>query len=252
MTDPTRISDLRRRIQEDPASIVFAELAEECRRGGSNDEAVAICRAGLAHHPDHLDGRVTLGRSLIELGRLDDAFAELTHVLDAAPGNLPAIRALAELYQRRGMMSEALVHYKRAVQLTQTEVDGSTSGERTLRPADATNNPAHSVPKAPAIEALFDFDTLLAQLDTTREILSTPTFVPLKLPAPTPLDTAVPPPHDAFAEMERRLREREAQRAAEEKQARQAEIDERRRVVLEELEGWLAAIERNRLSRPNA
>ena len=28
--------------------MAFAQLAEECRRAGDNDEAVGICRAGLA------------------------------------------------------------------------------------------------------------------------------------------------------------------------------------------------------------
>ena len=63
----------------------FAQLAEELRRDGANDEAVEVCRAGLAHHPDYLTARVTLGRALIELDRLDEAFTELTAVLDAAP-----------------------------------------------------------------------------------------------------------------------------------------------------------------------
>ena len=101
----------------------FAQLAEELRRDGANDEAVEVCRAGLAHHPNYLTARVTLGRALVELDRLDEAFTELTAVLDAAPGNLPAIRALAEIYQRRGLMSEALVHYRRALQLAQHDVD---------------------------------------------------------------------------------------------------------------------------------
>ena len=95
MSDDPRILDLRRRVQADPASTLFAELAEECRRAGDNDEAVAICRAGLLHHPGHLSARVTLGRALIELNQLDKSFTELTLVLDAVPGDLVAIRALA-------------------------------------------------------------------------------------------------------------------------------------------------------------
>ena len=34
MADNQRIEDLRRRVQKDPASIAFAQLAEECRRAG--------------------------------------------------------------------------------------------------------------------------------------------------------------------------------------------------------------------------
>ncbi len=103
-----RILELRRRVQADPASIAFAQLAEECRRTGDNEEAVAICRAGLAYHPDYLSARVTLGRALVELGRLDEAHTELTLVLTLAPDNLAANRAIAEMYQLRGQLSEAL------------------------------------------------------------------------------------------------------------------------------------------------
>src|SRR5262252_3074916 len=91
MADSQRIDDLRRRVQKDPASIAFAQLAEECRRAGQAEEAVDVCRAGLAIHPGYLSARVTLGRALIELNALDDALDELTTVLRGAPENLAAI-----------------------------------------------------------------------------------------------------------------------------------------------------------------
>ena len=40
---------------------------------GQLQEAVDICRAGLAIHPGYLSARVTLGRALLELQQLDDA-----------------------------------------------------------------------------------------------------------------------------------------------------------------------------------
>ena len=76
----------------DPASIAFAALAEEYRRAGQFDEAIATCRAGLLRHPAYLSARVTLGRALIEIGRFDEARDELEHVLRVAPENLAAIR----------------------------------------------------------------------------------------------------------------------------------------------------------------
>ena len=225
----------------------FAELAEECRRAGSNDEAVGICRAGLVHHPDNLTARVTLGRALIELDKLDDAFTELTFVLDAAPGDLPAIRALAEIYQRRGMMSEALVHYRRALQLAQQDTELTETVEQVEQAAEPQSPPSSPVVKAPPpVEDLFDFDSLLAQLDFSRTGAPPPAFVPLKLPAQSPLDTAVPSSDDAFAVMERQLREREEQRLLDEKQARQAEAERRRALIVQELEDWLSAIVRDR------
>src|SRR5437870_3766837 len=98
MADNPRIDDLRRRIQKDPASIAFAQLAEELRRAGESQEAVGICRAGLAVHPGYLSARVTLGRALLELGELEMAQDELERVLVSAPENLAAIRGLAEIH----------------------------------------------------------------------------------------------------------------------------------------------------------
>lgn len=244
MSEDPRILDLRRRVQTDPASTLFAELAEECRRVGENDEAAAICRAGLIHHPDHLSARVTLGRALIELNQLDKAFTELTLVLDAMPGDLVAIRALAEIYQRRGMMSEALVHYRRALQLAQPDSEPARAVDALQQPQQRPTEPVAAPPKL--IEDLFDFDSLLAQLDTPFTAVPPPAFVPLKLPASSPLDTAVPSRDDTFAVMEQQLREREEQRLVDERQARQAEADRRRAAVIQELEDWLSAIVHDR------
>src|SRR6266704_618361 len=102
MAEHPRIDDLRRRIQKDPASIAFAQLAEEHRRAGQLQEAVDVCRAGLAIHPGYLSARVTLGRALLELNQLSEAQVELEVVLKSAPENLAARRGLAEIHHRRG------------------------------------------------------------------------------------------------------------------------------------------------------
>ncbi len=101
MPDNPRIEELRRRIQKDPASIAFAQLAEEHRRIGQFDEAVRVCRAGLAQHPAYLSARITLGRALLEMSRYDEAVSEFEYVLKAAPDNLTAVRELADIKQRR-------------------------------------------------------------------------------------------------------------------------------------------------------
>jgi hypothetical protein len=101
VAEPGRIDELRRRIQNDPASPAFAHLAEELRRAGDLHEAVRICRVGLRQHPDYVSARVTLGCALAALGDLADAEAELAAVVAVAPENLTARRALSELRGRR-------------------------------------------------------------------------------------------------------------------------------------------------------
>lgn len=45
VADNPRIEELRGRVKSDPASIAFAQLAEEYRRSGDFQEAIRICRA---------------------------------------------------------------------------------------------------------------------------------------------------------------------------------------------------------------
>jgi len=271
--DNPRLLELRRRVQADPASIAFAQLAEECRRHGDNDEAVSVCRAGLVHHPDYLSARVTLGRALVELGRLDEAQAELNIVLASAPDNLPANRALAEVYQKRGQLPEALKQYRRALELAKFDPDLEHEVQRienVVSPPPSA--PPKNDPPPVAVEDLFDFDTLLAQLGGRTQ--PKPEF-------PKPAEPAVPRPSmldvlqlkaddsDPFSVLERQLRENEEKTeyqvpaflapepavVAPPEPAviagpTEEELHERR--VLGELEGWLAAIVSDRTDHPSA
>jgi tetratricopeptide (TPR) repeat protein len=123
MSDNQRIEDLRRRVQKDPASIAFAQLAEELRRAGQLDEAVTTCRAGLALHPSYLSARVTLGRALLDLNDLDAAADELTVVLKNAPENLAAMKGLGEVHVRRGHDVEALGQFRAALAIARNDPD---------------------------------------------------------------------------------------------------------------------------------
>src|SRR6185436_5355821 len=155
MADESRIDDLRRRVQKDPASIAFAQLAEECRRAGRFEEAVDVCRAGLDLHPGYLSARVTLGRALVELNSLDDAQTELELVLRSAPENLAAIRGLAEIHHRRGSLAEALFQYRRALALARNDPDL----QRTVADLERIVEP----PKPPASDDGLSFELLQSE-----------------------------------------------------------------------------------------
>jgi tetratricopeptide (TPR) repeat protein len=251
VTEHARIVELRRRVQADPASIAFAQLAEECRRAGDNDQAVSVCRAGLAHHPDYLSARVTLGRALTELGRLDEAHTELAIVLDTAPDNLAANRAMAEIFQQRAQMPEALAYYKKALQLAQHDPDLEHAVERI---ENVVAPPPEKVAATPtSIEELFDFDTLLAQLGggTQPKPGVTEPLVPLT-PFLNPLaDVELPADdRDPFALLEKKLRESEEPQPPEDPEVlEQLQRDQR---VMADLEDWLAAIVTDRNSQASA
>jgi tetratricopeptide (TPR) repeat protein len=155
----------------DPASIAFAALAEEYRRAGRFEDAIATCQSGLQRHPAYLSARVTLGRALLELSRFDEARQELEHVLRAAPENLAAIRGLAEIHHRRGELPEALEQYRSALHVAKhdTEIEHALdeiskqvapavaaapqpepAAERIEEPISAVAPPPPELPPAPA------------------------------------------------------------------------------------------------------
>lgn len=250
--DSSRILDLRRRVQADPSSIAFAHLAEELRRVGAYDEAVGVCRAGLARHPGYLSARVTLGRTLIELGQLDDAAAELETVIATAPDNLAAIRGLAEIFQRRGALPEALAYYKRALELARHDPDLEEAVDRiaqAVQPAPPAPEPA----TAERVEALFDFDRLLEQLDVHHDAPVPPAPAAAAVPpdpgppaeaaadaAPAPKPPA--PNDDPLAALEESLRAREAEPVPVLAAAGRPTRDSADDRALRALDGWLAAI----------
>jgi tetratricopeptide (TPR) repeat protein len=248
--DNPRLLELRRRVQADPASIAFAQLAEECRRAGANDEAVGICRAGLAHHHDYLSARVTLARALTELGRLDEAHAELDIVLTSAPDNLPANRAMAEIKQQQGKLEDALKFYKKALQLAQYDPDLETAVERIEHVVAPPPPPEQAEAPPLKIEDLFDFDTLLAQLGGRTQPKPDIALPPVPLtPIVNPLAHVQLPAddNDPVALLEKQLRESDDQgrhhpapRPVED--AAMLEQRQRDQRVMAELEDWLMAI----------
>ena len=191
----SRIDDLRRRVEADPASIAFAQLAEEYRRAGQTEEAVRVCREGLTRHPGYLSARVTLGRALLDLGQLDDARLELQFVASEAPENLAAVRGLAEIFHREGDAAAALEHFQRALALARHDPEleeivqqlsrqvgaeaGPTNGltfeeahQELLSAADRLPAVTSDEPETTAEDeaggatAPFNFDTLVAALGT--------------------------------------------------------------------------------------
>lgn len=111
MANP-RIDDLRKKLDKDPGSRLFAQLAEELRKEGELAEAIRVSRHGLDKHPNYPSARMTLGRALLDSGDLEAARREFETVLKGAPDNILASRYLAECLEGLGQTAEALARYK--------------------------------------------------------------------------------------------------------------------------------------------
>ena len=108
-----RLEDLRTRWERDPASRAFLPLAEEYRRLGRLPESEKVCREGLQRHPHYHSARVLLGRTLLEMDRLEESSTEFRAVLESEPQNLLAGRLLAGIYRNQGRWSEALETFRK-------------------------------------------------------------------------------------------------------------------------------------------
>lgn len=182
MSDNFRIDELRRRVQQDSASIAFAALADEYRRAGLFHDAIETCRAGLQRHPAYVSARVTLGRSLLELGEFQEAKEQLEMVLRSAPENLAAIRALAEIHHRMPIDPAALEEAVQASSAAQTATGATPASIPAPAPIpvpSASQTSVHAVaqPEAAVTNAITDSGS------TSSSIPTPPAPAPLKLVA---------------------------------------------------------------------
>jgi tetratricopeptide (TPR) repeat protein len=108
----SRIDELTKRLEKEPGSRLFAQLAEELRKEGELAQAIRICREGLLRHPAYPSARMTLGRALLDTGAWAEARAEFESVLKAAPDNILASRFLAECHEGLGDLDRAEEQYQ--------------------------------------------------------------------------------------------------------------------------------------------
>ena len=149
-----RLDDLKLRWQQDPSSRLFLQLADEHRKAGQIEEAVAVLEQGLEHRPNDLSALVALGRGRLELERAGDAIAPLEAVVSRDPTHIVASKLLIEAHLQQGDCEQAaerlrmyrllndrdpeLHHLEYRLQRLQTEDEVSTvaGGELEGTPAD--------------------------------------------------------------------------------------------------------------------
>ncbi len=113
----SRIDELRRRLERDPGSRLFAQLAEEYRKAGDHAEAIRVARAGLAQHPSYPSARLTLGRALLGSGDAAGARVELEAALREAPDNILASRFLGQALEALGELGPALLQLQKTLKM---------------------------------------------------------------------------------------------------------------------------------------
>src|SRR5688572_2639617 len=114
MQSSPRIEELRQKFHENPRRY-FAPLANEYRKAGDPEQAIAICRAHLAQQPGHMSGHVVYGQALYDAGRMDEAGVVFQQALALDPENIIVLRHLGDIARQRGEVAEARSWYSRAL-----------------------------------------------------------------------------------------------------------------------------------------
>jgi tetratricopeptide (TPR) repeat protein len=118
--DPALVTAIKRqeeRLQRDPASLAFAQLADLYRKVGRVSEAIALCRRGLERYPHYTTARLILAKALVDDGQPEQGLAELTAILEISPKDLQSHRLAAEVLCRLGRIDGAVEHLQAIVRL---------------------------------------------------------------------------------------------------------------------------------------
>ncbi len=117
--DPStsEITELKKKLEENPDSLVFAPLADAYRKQGSLEEALNVCKKGLEKHPNNTSARVVLGRIYQEQGKTEAASSELKKVLELDPENLMAHSLLGSIFVEKGDHQAAIEEYQKILTL---------------------------------------------------------------------------------------------------------------------------------------
>lgn len=122
----SEIIELKKKLDENPDSLIFAPLADAYRKNGGLEEAFKICKKGLEKHPNYTSARVVLGRIYQEQEKIDQAANEFKKVLETDPENLMAHSLLGAIYVARGDCQSAIEEYQKI--LTLNPDDEETQG----------------------------------------------------------------------------------------------------------------------------
>jgi tetratricopeptide (TPR) repeat protein len=96
------IEKLKEMVRDNPDSRLFLTLAEELRKRGESEEAMAVIRTGINNNPSFVSARLTLGRWNLKDGLLEEAEKEFAHVLELSPDDKFAARYLKDIGVQMG------------------------------------------------------------------------------------------------------------------------------------------------------
>jgi tetratricopeptide (TPR) repeat protein len=197
MSTAPRIDELRKKFEENPRRY-FAPLANELRKAGDLDQAIALCREHLPKQPGHMSGHIVFGQALFENGDFEEARGVFEQALALDPENLIALRHLGDIARRQGDAPAARRWYERVLEADPRNDDiaaqlATLSAYATPVPAAA---PAAVTPPASAPTPVEPID--VPEFETTPD--ASGDAAPTAASAPVPATTTVATPLGTVAQ----------------------------------------------------
>ena len=173
MASSARLDELKKKFDENPRRY-FAPLANEHRKSGDLDQAIALCRTHLPQQPGHISGHIVLAQALFEAGSRDESREIFHSALGLDPENLIALRYLGDIAKEARDLDTARSWYQRVL-----EVDPRNEEiEQLVRDLDAP---------PPAVE----------EPSADEPAAETSSFAPPAAAPPSPVPAAAPAEPDA-------------------------------------------------------
>jgi tetratricopeptide (TPR) repeat protein len=116
------IEQLNQKLQADPKSRVFAQLADAYRKANLLDEAIDTSQKGLKNHPRYAVAHIILGRCYLAKSVYGLARDEFQLAIKDDPQSLVGYKLLAETYEKQQMLPEAIKYYQLVLDLEPTDI----------------------------------------------------------------------------------------------------------------------------------
>lgn len=117
------IEELKKKLSQNPDSLIFVPLADAYRKAGLYDDAIEICKKGLEKHPSYTSARVVLGRVYIEKNKFDEAIQELKKVESVDTDNIMVHTMLGNMYLKKKMYAEAVEQFQRVLSINPEDIE---------------------------------------------------------------------------------------------------------------------------------
>ncbi len=126
------IEDLKKKLSQNPDSLIFVPLADAYRKAGMLDEAIEVCKTGLEKHPMYTSARVVLGRIYNEKNMLDEAITELKKVESTDIDNIMVHAMLGDVYLKKKIYAEAIEQFQRVLSLNPEDFETQEKLQKAL------------------------------------------------------------------------------------------------------------------------